>query len=99
MTRRVFGGLDQRSHSPLYPGAVTLLHSGIVYPSERDPTKLLRPALGRLATRGAWRPGEVRIRFRAAAHEELLHGLARSHGVDALVEVLPPIRMAAALRK
>src|SRR5690242_2891946 len=25
---------------PLNPGAVTLLHSGIVYPSERDPTQL-----------------------------------------------------------
>src|SRR6476620_11319792 len=25
---------------PLVPGAVTLLHSGVVYPSERDPTQL-----------------------------------------------------------
>lgn len=80
--------LDRRE--PLNPGAVTLLHSGIVYPSERDPTALFA-ALGRLKASGAIDAEAVKLRFRAAVHEELLHSLARQHAVQDLVEVLPPI--------
>ena len=78
------------SHGPLTAGAVTLLHSGIVYPSERDPTALFE-ALGRLVRRGAIGPDRFRLRFRAAVHDELLRGLASAHGVADLVEVLPPV--------
>jgi glycosyltransferase involved in cell wall biosynthesis len=77
---------------PLNPGVVTLLHSGIVYPSERDPTQLFE-ALGRL------RPHGVRVRFRAAVHDELLRKLAETHGVAEQVEILPPIPYRAALEE
>lgn len=74
----------------LNPGTVTLLHSGIVYPSERDPTQLF-VALGRLKDSGSIAPGDFKLRFRAAVHDALLTGLARQHGVDAFVEVCPPV--------
>ncbi len=74
----------------LNPGTVTLLHSGIVYPSERDPAPLFE-ALGRLKRDGAIAPGTVKLRFRAAVHDELLGSLASQHEVQDLVEVLPAI--------
>ena len=75
---------------PLVPGAKTLLHSGIVYPSERDPTQLM-VALGRMHAQGRISAKTVRVRFRAAVAEELLQRLAEEHGVSAYVEVLPAI--------
>src|SRR5205823_12990428 len=59
---------------PLVPGRRTLLHSGIVYPSERDPTQLLA-ALAMLKRSG--RTGDLLVRFRASAHDDLLRNLAR----------------------
>lgn len=74
----------------LNPGMLTLLHSGIVYPSERDPRCLMR-ALGDLRRRGDLDAGSLRLRFRAPVHDELLRGLARDNGVEDLVEILPPV--------
>ena len=84
------GEAEARGAGPLHPGAVTLLHSGIVYPSERDPTQLMG-ALGRLRREGAIDAGSLRIRFRAAVHEDLLAQLARRFGIEDLVETLPAI--------
>lgn len=75
---------------PLNPGMLTLLHSGIVYPSERDPTQLIA-ALGRLQRAGHLPTQGLRLRFRAAVHEDLLQQLAAAHGVQAMVETLPPL--------
>jgi glycosyltransferase involved in cell wall biosynthesis len=69
---------------------VVLLHSGIVYPSERDPTQLFE-ALQRLRASGRLQPGELRIRFRASVHDDLLQALARDHGVPDLIELSPAI--------
>ncbi len=71
-------------------GPPVLLHSGIVYPSERDPLALFQ-AMGRLATDGRIRPGDFVLRFRAPVHEALLRELAGAHQVEAFVEILPPI--------
>ncbi len=75
---------------PLIPGAVTLLHSGVVYPSERDPTQLIQ-ALGRLKAAGTIDAARFRLRFRASEHDTLITGLARTAGVDDLIEVCPPV--------
>lgn len=74
----------------LNPGAVTLLHSGIVYPSERDP-RFLMEALGDLRRAGRIAADKFRVRFRAAEHEQLLRNLAVESGVEDVVEVCPPI--------
>jgi len=95
-----FTGLEAASatRGALNPGAVTVLHSGIVYPSERDPTHLFA-ALARLA--GAQRivPGRFKLRFRAAASNELLEGLTRQYSVAEFVEILPPISYRPALEE
>jgi Glycosyl transferase 4-like domain len=67
-----------------------LLHSGIVYPFERDPRALFM-ALRRLLDAGRITASDVRIRFRASVHDQLLHALAGEHGVGALIELCPAI--------
>ena len=67
-----------------------LLHSGIVYPSERDPTQLFE-ALGHLQRVGTLSPADLRIRFRASVHDDLLQGLAQAHGAQEFIEMCPAI--------
>lgn len=69
---------------------LVLLHSGIVYESERDPTQLF-VALGRLRDSGRLSTHDVRIRFRAAVHDQMLTSLASSHGVLDFLEICPAI--------
>jgi hypothetical protein len=83
---------------PLTPGAITLVHSGIIYPSERDPTQFL-VALENLAKAGRVRPGRLKIRFRGAVHEAVLNELVRRHRLEALIELLPPLPYRHALRE
>lgn len=73
-----------------------LLHSGIVYPQERDPTQLMA-ALRVLHDSGQIQPGGLVVRFRAAVYDELLRDLARQHGVDAYVQLCPPVGYGEAL--
>ncbi len=91
----VENGYDEESfsnlpadRSPLNPGRVTLLHSGIIYPEERDPTQLFA-ALRLMRERAVPRAASLRLRFRAAVHEDLLARLAAEHGVADQVEILP----------
>lgn len=75
---------------------LVLLHSGVVYPSERDPTQFFM-ALGRLQRSGALTPKDLRVRFRAAVHENMLHELALEHGAEGFIETCPPISYREAL--
>jgi glycosyltransferase involved in cell wall biosynthesis len=75
---------------PLNPGCFTLLHSGIVYPSERDPSALFE-VLGRLRASGRVTAARLRIRFRAPVHDDLLQRLAAQSGTGDLVEILPAV--------
>jgi hypothetical protein len=86
------------AQGPLTPGAITLLHSGIVYPSERDPTQLM-VALRRLGDAGVIAPGRLKLRFRAAVADELINRLAAEHGVQAYVETCPPVPYRQALEE
>ena len=98
-------GYDERAFSGAREDAVegrldsahlTLLHSGIVYPSERDPTQLFR-ALAMLKADGTIDPSALRIRFRASEHDALLHSLAADAGVSDLIDLLPPVPYGQAL--
>lgn len=82
--------------TPLHQGRLTLLHSGIVYPAERDPSRLFE-ALSRLRTSDPACAARVVLRFRAPVHEGLVLDLARRHGIQDQVEVLPPVGYAEAL--
>jgi glycosyltransferase involved in cell wall biosynthesis len=92
------GAPPESARQPLVPGAVTLLHSGIVYPSERDPTQFFT-AIAQMAGAGDLRAGELVVRFRAAGHDDLLRTLAERHGIERFIELKPPIPYRAALHE
>ncbi len=81
------GGGQRRA---LHPGAITLLHSGIVYPDERDPTQFFE-ALGQLKASGAIAAGSLIVRFRASVHDELLQSLAARYNVAEFIDCQPPV--------
>lgn len=83
---------------PLIPGLLTLLHSGIIYPTERDPTQLMK-ALQRLKSGGILSAANFRIRFRASVHDKLLQSLAQQQQVADLIETLPPTSYSQALQE
>jgi len=84
---------EDRSERP-----TTLLHSGIVYPGERDPAPLFE-ALGRLARRGVIQAGRLAIRFRAAVHDDLLRDLTREHRLEPFIDICAPVDYIEALRE
>jgi glycosyltransferase involved in cell wall biosynthesis len=89
-------GYDEESFAgasggaPLNPGRITLLHSGVVYHRERDPTHLFE-ALARLKKHDPELYGRMLIRFRAPVHDQLLQNLAERNRVEEAIEILPPV--------
>ncbi len=87
-------GYDEEAFAGLFPRPGTrrqvLLHSGIVYPWERDPTAFMR-ALGMLKRAGSVTADMLEVRFRASANDGLLRNLAHEHGVDDLVTLAPAL--------
>ena len=69
---------------------LVLLHSGIVYAAERDPTQLFE-ALGRLNREGTLAPADLCIRFRASVNDDLLRHLAQTNGALDFIELCPAI--------
>ena len=95
-----FSGMSELAvtRGPLNPGAKTLLHSGIVYQSERDPTCLFA-ALKQMTDAGHLRRGELIVRFRASGNDALLLALAREYGVVDIVQCEPPVAYRTALEE
>ena len=95
-----FARLDDSSENmgPLIPGTFTLVHSGIVYPSERDPTQLFQ-ALRLMLDEGRLKPGELRVRLRAPAHETILARLIGDFRLTDVIELAPPIPYRSALQE
>jgi hypothetical protein len=68
-----------------------LLHSGVIYPSERDPGALFA-ALAHLLSNGDLGPANFHLRLRATGHDDYLRGLMRQHpGIEQLIELAPPL--------
>jgi len=93
-----FARLEDADRSPLLPGTFTLVHSGIVYPSERDPTQLFQ-AVRLMLDEGRLKPRELRLRLRAPAHEDMLGKLIDKFRVGEVVELCPPIPYRDALQE
>jgi hypothetical protein len=72
-------------------GQFRLLHSGVIYPSERDPAQLFA-ALARLQADQHISPASFRLVLRATAHDDHLRDLMRRHrAVADLIELAPPL--------
>ena len=79
-------------------GRFVLLHSGVVYPDERDPRPLF-DALGQLKRSGALSAANFCLRLRASAYDPMLSGLAAQHDIVDLVSLEPAIPYHAALQE
>ncbi len=69
---------------------ITLLHSGIIYPSERDPTSLF-DALSALLKRNVINADSLHIILRASYHEDYLQSLIDRFEIGAIVSLAPPV--------
>jgi len=67
-----------------------LLHSGLVYPSERDPTQLFA-ALSALKRDGVVSAANFMLTLRASGHEAFLAGLIEHHGIKDMVQLGPAL--------
>lgn len=74
----------------------TLVHSGVIYPSERDPQPLFQ-ALAALQARGQLDSQRFRLLLRATGHDEYLEPLICKHGIAGLVTLAPHVSYREAL--
>ncbi|CAN7659999.1 glycosyltransferase [Pseudoduganella sp. LjRoot289] len=81
---------------PAADAPLTLVHSGVIYPSERDPVPLFQ-ALAALQQQGAISGGTLRIVLRATGHDDYLAGLIREHGIGSIVQLAPHVPYRTAL--
>jgi len=77
-------------------GPLLLLHSGVLYPSERDPTAFYG-AIADLMRSGEVTPGSVQVRLRASGSDAHHQRLIDEHGIGAIAKLEPPIPYRAAL--
>jgi hypothetical protein len=68
----------------------TLVHSGVVYPAERDPQPLLR-ALALLQQAGRIGPRNFRLIFRASGHDAYLRERLQALQLSDMVSLAPPL--------
>jgi hypothetical protein len=71
-------------------GRTELLHSGLIYPVERDPRPLLA-AIAELKKTGAVAGGSLRVTLRASGHDAELRPMINAAGVADIVCLAPPL--------
>jgi hypothetical protein len=93
----VENGYDEgafREATPARPGlddgTLLLLHSGGIYPKDRDPSAFF-VAVQRLVEEGAVERQRLCVRFRASGHDDYVRELAQRHGVADIVDIAPPV--------
>jgi glycosyltransferase involved in cell wall biosynthesis len=74
----------------------TLVHSGIIYPSERDPVPFFE-ALAALLQQGVLVTGKFKVILRATAHDDYVNGLISKFGIASIVSVAPHVSYREAL--
>ena len=77
---------------------ITLVHSGVIYPSERDPRPFFE-ALAALVRAQALGPEQLRIVLRATGHDNLYRPQLEALGIADLVELAPPVPYRTALEE
>jgi glycosyltransferase involved in cell wall biosynthesis len=88
----------ERTASPHPAGGspTVLVHSGLLYPSERDPGAFFS-AIAALRQEGTISPSTLQVVLRASGSEELYRARLREEGIDDIVRLEPPVGYRAAL--
>ncbi|WP_299084232.1 glycosyltransferase [uncultured Paraglaciecola sp.] len=71
-------------------GPYILMHSGVIYPSERDPTQLFQ-AVSELKQEGIINSKKIKIRLRATGHDSLFIQQINFLDIGDIFELQPPI--------
>lgn len=77
-------------------GCLVLLHSGVLYPSERDPTEFFK-ALATLKEKGTVNSKKLNIVLRATGHDEIHNELIKQYDLQGIVLLAPGISYEEAL--
>lgn len=85
-----FAGFDDTRLTPATGAPVTLLHSGLIYPSERDPTAFF-DALAELKRAGRIDGGRLQVVLRASGSVDLFSAMTRERRIDDIVSFPPPL--------
>jgi hypothetical protein len=80
----------QKPAAPEAGRPFTLIHSGIIYPSERDPVPFFE-ALADLKAGGIVSAARLRVVLRATAHDDYLVPLIEKYGIGDIVSLAPHI--------
>ena len=75
---------------------VKLVHSGILYPSERDPTRFFQ-ALAELKALGFFESNPLRVTLRATAHDGLFAPIIEEMDIGDIVQLRPAVAYREAL--
>ncbi|WP_334188584.1 glycosyltransferase [Noviherbaspirillum sp.] len=76
--------------SPDSKGPFSLVHSGVIYPSERDPTQFFQ-AIDILRREGKLSAETFRVVLRATGHDEYLGRLIAQYEIGDIVKLEPPV--------
>tara|TARA_R110002167_G_scaffold122547_2_gene301086 strand:- start:2189 stop:3433 length:1245 start_codon:yes stop_codon:yes gene_type:complete len=80
------------------PQPKIILHSGVIYPSERDPTDFFN-ALAELQNEGSISSKDIVIRLRATGHDDLFRKQLAVLKIDPLVQLEPTVPYRQALQE
>lgn len=95
----LFAGLSGGTSERQGPGGpIRLLHSGILYPRERDPVPFLR-AIRKVIDAGVLQPGSLRVCFRASGFDETFRPTIQALGLADVVRLEPALPYRDALRE
>lgn len=89
---------DLTPSRPGVPGQVTLVHSGTLYPTERDPRPFFA-ALSMLKHAGTIDCKKLKVVLRATGHDGLYQPMISELGLSDVVRLEPPIPYRAALQE
>jgi hypothetical protein len=91
-----FGGA---APAPVVPGErLTLVHSGVLYDTGRDPSPFFE-AMAALKAQGKIGPASLRVILRAPGEMEEIEALVARYGVQDMVKVEPPVPYREALKE
>jgi len=79
-------------------GKIVLVHSGLLYPSERDPTCFFQ-ALSELKSEGRIDSDSLCIKLRASGHDDVFQPMLRQYNIEDIVSLEPPVNYGAALEE
>lgn len=91
-----FAEAEQSAATTSQRKTVVLVHSGVLYPSERDPRSFYR-ALAALLDEGRIGPDTLRIVLRSTGHDEHHRRLIEEHGIQDVVTLAPRLSYREAL--